>query len=146
MMKNLERKKRLSCTPALVFTFFLILSGCATLPPSRYKDHSFPKEDAFLGNVKRQYEPLGLVRAKVNFQTLDSIHEETDLCRNYYNKAVRDLVRYARDKGGDAVIDVKSVVFLEDGRQELYSTPECSDDGMEGQVLAQGVAVKWKSQ
>ena len=27
---------------------------------------------------------------------------------------------------------------------KLYPTPECSDDGGDGQVLAQGVAVKWK--
>jgi hypothetical protein len=120
------------------------VAGCATLPTPKHKDYSFPEEKAFFGNVKRPYETLGLVRSKVNFQTLDPNREETELCRNYFNKAVRDLVEFSKKKGGDAVIDVKSVVFLEDGRHELYSTPECSDDGMEGQILAQGIAVKWK--
>jgi hypothetical protein len=101
-------------------------------------------KSAFKGNVSRTYEKLGLVRSKVNFLTLDPGREESELCRNYFNKAVKDLVKTAKNKGGDAVIDVKSVVFFEDGHMELYSTPECSDDGMEGQVLTQGIAVKWK--
>ena len=50
----------------------------------------------------------------------------------------------ARHQGADAVVDIKSVVFLENGKQETYSTPECSDDGFEGQILLQGVAIKWK--
>jgi hypothetical protein len=121
-----------------------LLSACASLPAVKHKEYSFPKERAFLGDVKRPYEALGLVRSKVNFQSLDPNREEAELCRNYYNKAVTDLFKFAKDKGGDAVIDVKSVVFLEDGRHELYPTPECSDDGMEGQILTQGIAVKWK--
>jgi hypothetical protein len=42
------------------------------------------------------------------------------------------------------VIDVKSVVFLENGKSELYPSAECADDGMEGQVLSQGIAIRWK--
>ncbi len=117
--------------------------ACSTLPSTSKKVYSFPKEAAFIGNVKRSYKTLGLVRAKVNYPSLDPAREEAELCQNYFNKAARDLIHMAKEKGGDAVIDLKSVVFLEDGRQETYSTPECSDDGMEGQVLAQAIAVKW---
>lgn len=94
-------------------------------------------------NGKNPYEVLGVVKSKVNFPTLDMDKSEESLCRNYFNKAVHQLLEYARKNGGDAVIDVKSVVFLVDGRQETYSTPECSDDGDEGQILTQGVAIRW---
>lgn len=117
--------------------------GCSTLPDPHHKEYSFPSQ-AFVGDVKRPYKALGLVRSRVNFQSLDPSREESDLCKNYYGKAVRQLLEIAKGKGADAVIDVKSVVFLEDGHHELYSTPECSDDGMEGQILTQGIAVKWK--
>jgi hypothetical protein len=105
--------------------------------------HRFPK-DAYVGDVKRPYKPLGLVKSRVDFSSLDERREEDALCKNYYNKAVEDLLKRAREKGADAVIDVKSVVFLEDGRMETYATPECADDGHEGQILAQGIAVQWK--
>jgi len=125
---------------------FLGLFGCSTLPPSHFKHYQFPKEEAFYGNTQRPYLTLGTVRAKVDFNSLDDNHEEKDLCRNYFNKAVRDLVATAKKRGGDAVIDVKSVVYLEDGHQETYARPECSDDGLEGQSLAQGIVIKWKPQ
>lgn len=134
--------------PKSVLAFSMLVIGgwgCATLPEPKVKPYRFPKEEAFYGDVKRPYKTLGLVRSKVNFQSLDFTHEESDLCRNYFNKAVGDLVKIAKNQGGDAVIDIKSVVFLEDGRQETYPSAECSDDGMEGQVLCQGIAVKWNS-
>lgn len=118
-------------------------TACTTLPDPQHKSYSFPTESAFFGNVTRPYKKLGMVRSKVDYPSLDSSREEDDLCRNYFNKAVRDLVKMARDQGADAVIDVKSVVYLEDGRQEVYTTPECSDDGMEGQILTQGIAIQW---
>lgn len=118
-------------------------SGCATIPEPKFHQYTFPK-NAYVGDVQRPYTILGPVRSKVDYQTLDPNHEEKDLCHNYYNKAVRDLVKYAKKQGADAVVDVKSVVFLVDGRTESYPTPECSDDGGDGQVLTQGVAVKWK--
>ena len=141
-MKNAVINKRiLGFIPLL---FLIIFIGCSTLPSQKHKNYAFPTKVAFFGDVKRPYLVLGLVRSKAEFQSLDPVREENDLCKNYFNKAVRDLVKFAKDKGGDAVVDVKSVVFLEDGRQETYPTPECSDDGMEGQVLTQGIAVKWK--
>ena len=120
------------------------VTSCATLPSPKYKAYTFPQEKAHYGDVKRPYETLGLVRSRVNFQTLDPSHDESDLCRNYFNKAVRDLIDTSKKQGGDAVIDIKSVVFMEDGSHRTYPTAECSDDGMEGQVLAQGIAIKWK--
>ena len=128
----------------LIGCSLLVLCSCTTLPEVKHKSYSFPHEKAYIGDVKKPYSAMGLVRTRVNYQTLDPSREEEDLCKNYYNKAVEDLVHLAKDKGADAVIDVKSVVFLGDGRAELYKTPECADDGMEGQVLAQGIAVKWK--
>jgi hypothetical protein len=125
------------------FVWLALMTSCSSLPTVKHDAFQFPKESAFIGDVKRPYKVLGLVRAKAEYQTLDENHEETQLCKNYYNKAVGALVKTAKEKGGDAVIDVKSVVFLEDGRREEYTTPECSDDGLEGQALTQGIAVKW---
>ena len=123
-----------------------LLSGCGTVPQAKYETFEFPSSSAFVKKVERPFKSLGWVKSKVNFQSLDPGHEENTLCNNYYNKAVRELVETAREKGADAVIEVKSVVFLEDGRREVYATPECSDDGFEGQILLQGIAVQWKKE
>lgn len=118
--------------------------GCAThLPDPKMTKYAFPRGRAFVGDVKRPYKKLGQVRTKVNYNTLDWIHEEDQLCRNYYNKGVHDLVKRAQDQGADAVIDIQSVVFNDLDGEETYPTPECSDDGQEGQILLQGIAVKW---
>jgi hypothetical protein len=119
-------------------------SGCATVPEPKFDKFSYPKGYAFVGDVQRPYTALGPVRSKVDYGSLDPSREEKMLCHNYYNKSVRELVRFAKKQGADAVINVESVVFLEDGRRETYKTPECSDDGSEGQILTQGIAVKWK--
>lgn len=123
----------------------LLLGSCSTLPEAKVARFRFPK-DAHVGDVKRPYRTLGQVRSRADYNTLNPNQEEQSLCRNYYNKAVTDMVRIARKAGASAVIDVKTVVFLEDGRVETHATPECSDDGSEGQVLVQGIAVVWKDQ
>jgi hypothetical protein len=106
--------------------------------------YTFPS-DAYIGNVKgRKYTVLGTVRSRVDYTTLDPNHEESELCKNYYNKAVRELLKNAKAQGADAVIDVKSVVFYQNGESKTYPTPECSDDGQSGQILAQGIAIQWK--
>ena len=120
-------------------------TSCATMPEPRFERHEFP-EDAYVGDVKRPYETLGMVKTRVDFPTLYADRDENMLCSNYYNKAAADLVKRARKIGADAVIDIKSVVFLADGRSETYPTPECVDDGDEGQVLAQGIAIRWKQE
>ena len=99
---------------------------------------------AYIGEPDRPYEKLGLVRTKVEYPSLDPTREESALCKNYFNKGAIDLVKRARKVGADAVIDVRSAVFLFDGRAETYPSAQCSDDGQEGQVLMQGIAVKWK--
>lgn len=126
--------------------FFLVfLASCATLPTVKHDWHSFPEKDAFFDPPEgREYETLGWVRAKIEFPTLDAEQEEQRLCENYFNKAVKQLVKYAREKGGHAVLDVKSVVFYVDGRTDAFPRAECSDDGAEGQVLVRGIAVRWK--
>jgi hypothetical protein len=125
-------------------TIFLLFAGCSSIAV-KHEYHDFPRDRAFVNEVTRSYSKIGVVRSKVDFPSLDAERDEDKLCKNYYNKAVSDLVKMARDKGADAVIDVRSVVFLENGQTEIHKTPECSDDGREGQILAQGVAVKWST-
>jgi hypothetical protein len=131
-------------TTRLAFVLSLLGAGaCTTLPAPKQTKHAFPTAGVYVQEPRRTYKTLGVVRAKVNYETLDPVSEERDLCRNYYNKAVKELLEKAKDQAADAVVDVKSVVFLADGRRETYPTPECSDDGQEGQILVQGVAVQW---
>jgi hypothetical protein len=114
------------------------------LPEPKFDPYFFPKNEAFVTDVKRPYDKLGEVKTRVDYDTMDFKRDEQELCRNYYNKAVRDLVKLAKEKGADAVIDIKSVVYYEDGKVELFEKPECADDGEGGQILVRGVAVKWK--
>lgn len=134
---------RFTCLTSLLFAIHLLGVGCSSAPQSKYKRFAYPK-NAYSGDVQRPYSVLGPVRSRVDYPSLDFTHDEKELCRNYFNKAVRELVRFGKQQGADAVLDVKSVTFLIDGRTELHSAPECSDDGSEGQILAQGIAVKWK--
>lgn len=122
----------------------LFLGGCSSLPDVDNTVYEYPKGEAFTQAPKRAYSVVGTVRSRVNFQTLTPDLDLQRLCRNYFNKAVKELVKFAKEKGADAVIDVKSVVFLMDGSVETHPRPECAEDGAEGQVLTQGTAVKWK--
>ncbi len=118
--------------------------ACSTLPKHKHKKYIFPKE-AHLGiDPGYPFEVMGPVKDKQVWASLDMENEEKDLCKNYFNHAAGELLKYAKKAGGDGVIEVRSVVFLMDGRTETYETPECSDDGEEGQVLVQGVAIKRK--
>jgi hypothetical protein len=126
-------------------TLAMLSFACASMPEPKMDKATFPKGQAYMGDVKgRPYEKLGLVRARKDFETLDPVHDEKELCQNYFNKTVRDLVKEAKKQGGDAVIEVRSIVFYEDGSSKLYTTPECSDEGQEGQILTQGIAIKWR--
>lgn len=130
--------------------FILVLcASCSTPIKSEFKLHSFPKNKAFVEKPTRPFEILGSVKTKVNFSTLETEDfrgSERTLCRNYFNKAAKDLVHLAKKNGGDAVIQIRSVTFLETGQVETFSTPECSDDGAEGQILLTGIVVKWKKE
>ncbi|MEK6704414.1 MAG: hypothetical protein AABZ06_01360 [Bdellovibrionota bacterium] len=119
-----------------------VFAACATFPEPKLTRYDFPK-GAFFGEQKRAYKVIGMVKSRVDFPSLDPAHDEKILCVNYFNKSIVDLVKQAKEHGADAVIDIKSVVFLQDGRSETYGSAECSDDGEEGQVLTQGIAVKW---
>jgi hypothetical protein len=120
--------------------------GCATLPEPKHEHFQFPQDKAFVGKPERKYEVLGSVKSKISFQTIDPEAagvSDKKLCRNYYNAAVQKLVEYAKAKGADAVMDVRSTVFFMDGTSKNYEKPECFDDGAEGQVLTQGIAIKF---
>lgn len=117
--------------------------GCASMPEPKFDKYEFPKKHVHVENVTRPRKIIGEVKSRVDFTSLDPMRDEKVLCNNYYNKAAKDLLKFAQEKGADAVIEVRSIVFLEDGRVEAYKTPECSDDGSEGQILLRGLAVKW---
>lgn len=120
------------------------LAGCSSIPEPKHAKYEWPKGLAFIGDPGRPYETLGSVRARADFSNVDFGDHEEALCRNYFNKASRELVKFAKQAGGDAVIDVRSVVVLLDGKVETYPKAECSDEGAEGQVLVRGIAVRWK--
>lgn len=133
----------------LLFFLFLIFAACSTGVPSvRHQKFKFPADRAFVGLPSdREVERIGFVRARSDFNSFDPERPENDVqtvCRNYYNRAVQDLVKFSREKGGDGVVEIKSVVFTMSGKSELHDSPECSEEGTEGQILVQGVAVKWK--
>jgi hypothetical protein len=126
----------------LLVSLLALFGACSTLPTPKLTRFAFPK-GAFVQPPKRAYKVLGTVRSKAEYNTLNMDFDETLLCKNFFNKAVADLVRIAKKEGADAVVDVRSVTFLMDGHSELHSGPECSDDGEGGQVLVVGQAVKW---
>jgi hypothetical protein len=128
----------------------LILSACASsLPKERHGVHRFPEKLVFVeeptGEFKgRPYEILGWVRSKALYPTLEQDPNSDRLCRNYYNKAAKDLLTEAFKARAEAVIKVRSVVMLMDGKVEEHVSPECSDDGAEGEILLRGIAIRWK--
>lgn len=140
--KALRVHRTLSSILSIKILILLSIS-CTTLPITDHPDYEFPEEKAFIEAPTKKYEKLGPVRSKVNFSLLDPEFDVLKLCKNYYNRAVKELVKYAERAGGDAVIEVKSVVFYRDGKMEVFKTPECSEDEEEGQVLTRGIAVKW---
>jgi len=133
-----------------VLLWLLGLSACVSVPErTRHPDFTFPKNSVYLElptgeNEGRPYEPLGWVRAKADWTTLDQDAYSENLCRNYFNKAAASLLREAKKVGADAVVQVRSVVFTLDGKAEEHAKPECSDDGATGEVLVRGIAIKFK--
>ncbi len=122
-----------------------MLFSCASLPEPKFKKYHLPEQDVFVDTKPtRRFKELGLVRVRVNFNSLNPDREDQDLCRNFYNKGAADLLKRAkRDKKGDAVMGVRSVVYYMDGKSKKFSTPECSDDGGEGQILLEGKAIRY---
>jgi len=117
--------------------------------PERHTRYRFPKERVYIEEPEakdagRPYQPLGWVKSKASWSTLDQDPNSSRLCRNYFNKAAKILLDEALKAGADAVIKVRSVVLLLDGNLEFHPRAECSDDGAEGEVLLQGIAIKFK--
>jgi hypothetical protein len=128
----------------------VLSSGCASLPEPEYTKYDFPKKGVYVDvppeehTRGRKYEILGIVRTKINYGSMDPDKDEQTLCKNYYNKAAHDLLKRAkREAKGDAVIETRSVVFFMDGLSKEYKTPECSDDGSEGQILLTGKVIRY---
>jgi hypothetical protein len=117
--------------------------------PSEHHDHfEFPESRVYVEEPTGKaagipYRVLGWVRSKANYATLEQDVNNQTLCRNYYNKAAKSLLKEAKKANADAVIKVRSVVFMIDGKSEVYPTPECSDDGAEGEILLRGIAIKF---
>jgi hypothetical protein len=124
---------------------FGALVGCSSLPKVEHKVYPFPAVNAFVNAPPkdRPYSVLGWVRAKTPFVTMDPDSNLKALCANYYNKAVASLLVEAKKAGGDAVAEIRSVTFLLNGKVEEHVTPECSDDGGEGEILVRGVAIRF---
>lgn len=117
--------------------------------PERHTRHRFPKDRVYIEepigkDTGRPYLPLGWVKSKASWSTMDQDPNSPRLCRNYFNKAAKSLLDEAIKAGADAVIKVRSVVLLLDGKLEFHPGAECSDDGAEGEVLLQGIAIKFK--
>lgn len=134
----------------LSFAIFF-LSSCASIPEVPYTKYEFPKKGVYVELppaehvAGRKYDILGFVRTKVNYGSMNPDKDESELCQNYYNKAARDLLKRARAEAkGDAVIETRSVVFFMDGLTKEYKTPECSDDGAEGQILLVGKVIRYQ--
>ena len=64
-------------------------------------------------------------------------------CKLAFRGAAEKVLQIAREHGGDAVVKMRSVVFLADGRKEYLPSAECADDGDEGEALVEGMAVRW---
>jgi len=130
----------------------LVFTGCATsLPEEHHSKYRFPSDRVYVNlptgaDANRHYEVLGWVKSRAEFATFEQdIQNNPALCRNYYNKAARELLKQADGVGADAVIQVRSVVMLLNGKFETYPTPECADDGQSGEILLRGIAIRYKA-
>ena len=132
---------------SLLIVAFSVIVGCAGKKPrSSASSEPLLPGAVFYGAPARKYQTLGVVRASKSYPTLNqelTDEQEALLCKKAFNDAARELLKNARDNGGDAVADLHSVIYLAEGRRETYDKPECTDDGEEGEVLVQGVAIKW---
>lgn len=132
-----------------VFPLFLSWSGCSTLPSEMHDFYDFPKRDAYVQLPpveKSRIENLGTLRTKINFSMTSPQMDEVKLCRNYYHQAAQRLLKMAKkEKDAEGIFLIRSVVFYLNGKSEFFETPECSDDGSEGQILLQAEAYRLKN-
>lgn len=128
-----------------------MFTGCSSMsqpkpPPVPVLEGPLLPKGAFFGEPPYRYKSVGVVRATKEYPTLNiEMTEELEeaYCKKAFAEAVRELLQSAKANGADGVADIHSVVFLADGRRETYDRPECTDDGEEGDVLVQGVAIQW---
>jgi hypothetical protein len=118
------------------------------MPEEHHEHHQFPASRVYIEDPTGRaegwpYKVMGWVRSKASFPTMEQAVNDPNLCRNYYNKAAKLLLKEAEKVKADAVIKVRSIVFMIDGKAEEHPTPECSDDGAEGEVLLRGIAIKF---
>jgi hypothetical protein len=139
-----------SCIPAAVLVAAAVFSGCASAPPAKKGAEPSKLLSAgvsFDDGAGRPYQKVGTVRAWQEFKTeLDESFDDKEFqrrCRLAFRDAAAKVLKIAQENGGEAVIQVRSVVFLADGRKEYVAAPECADDGDEGEALVEGIAVRW---
>jgi hypothetical protein len=145
-LRPLQARSRLRAGVRLAAAI-AVLAGfaCSTLPEPKYKKYSFPEGSVFVDEKPtRPFKVIAPVRVRVNYSSMNPDREELELCRNYYNKGAGQLLKRAkREFRAEAVIDVRSVVYFMDGKSTRYKTPECADDGNEGQILMEGKAIRY---
>ena len=147
---SLEASLRVAVVVLLTGASVLFGAGCSA---PRLKKPAMPvlegpllPKGVFFGVPPYRYQSMGVVRASKTYPTLHlEMTDELDeaYCKKVFAEAARELLVLAKENGGDGVADVHSVVYLADGRRETYDKPECTDDGEEGEVLVQGIAIKW---
>lgn len=137
-------------SPAGVLIVSSVLAACASsLPKERHSVYTFPEREVYVEQPTgkrfgQAFKPLGWVKTKVRWPTMEQVPNDQSLCRNYYNKGASQLLDEAEKVGAEAVIQVRSVVLLLNGQLQEHPTPECSDDGAEGEILMKGIAIKYE--
>lgn len=128
----------------LYFLFFLGCVSCATLPEEKIDIVQPPKSGIYLDlppQATGEYVELGDVKTKINFK-MSQMYEDEFLCQNAYHRGLKDLLHRAEAKGGNAIMNIRSVVFYLDGKNESFKTPECSFETEEGQILMQAKVIR----
>ena len=136
---------------AVVLGVAALFFGCSSAPTVKKGSEAFkllPAGVMFDEGGGRPYQEVGTVRAWQEFKTeLDESFDEKEFqrrCKLAFHGAAEKVLQIAREHGGDAVVRVRSVVFLADGRKEYLPSAECADDGDEGEALVEGMAIRWK--
>lgn len=127
-------------------------AACSSLPkrpPQKEGPIQVLPGNVFFSEPTRSYQVLGTARSWHEFKTsLDETFDDQEFSRRCYQaffKASEKVLAIARANGGEAVAQIRSVVFLADGRKEYYPRPECVDDGEEGEALVEGQVIRWSS-
>ncbi len=136
---------------AAVLVAAALFSGCSSAPSGKKGTEAprpLPAGVSFDEGGGRPYQKVGTVRAWHEFKTeLDESFDDKEFqrrCRQAFREAAAKVLKIAQEHGGEAVIQLRSVVFLADGRKEFLPRAECADDGDEGEALVEGMAVRWR--